>query len=541
MRTPALTLAAEFWRRHRLGLAGVIALVSVFAVSSAISPLAGQDASIHSMWFVMGLAYAIGVFAYGFDGKLESPESGFPARLFVLPVRTSVLVAGPMIQGVLVAALLWVGWSHLVLRPSGIEIPHWWTALLAAIVAVSQALVWLPFGVPFLRILVMIAVLTALIRAPVVLELVGGAGYTHPDSQARALTTFSLALVPFAYLLALVGVTRARRGDTSNWLPAPRSSSATDARPVARPFISASRAQLWYEWRARGRGFVITCALVVIALALLGALLERDPERQTNYGAVFLLMPILIAGFWGPVAGTAGAAARDRGGLSPFAATRPFGNATFVGIKLRSAVIATVGAWVVVFVLLALWWAYTGYPLDFRPAWDRAVERFGLARTAVGCVLLVIVPILLTCRSYVVGMCTGLTGRRWFMTAQLVVVGIVFIQVGYEWSMWQADPARRDRMLDLLPWVAAGVVLVKIGLSGLVIATLRRRDQLDRPTLARLMALWLVVALSLIALFTWLLPAEQAPAYAVALAVVLVLPLVRPLAAPLAFAWNRHR
>ena len=158
--TPALALATEFWRLHRLGLAGMAAFVVAFAAAGAISPLTSQVASSHSIWFVMGLAYVIGVFAYGFDGKLESPDSGFPARLFVLPVRTSVLVAGPMIQGVLVAALLWFGWDRLVLRPAGVEIPLWWTALLASIVAVSQALVWLPFGIPFLRILVMIVVLT---------------------------------------------------------------------------------------------------------------------------------------------------------------------------------------------------------------------------------------------------------------------------------------------------------------------------------------------------------------------------------------------
>ena len=278
-----------------------------------------------------------------------------------------------------------------------------------------------------------------------------------------------------------------------------------------------------------------------VALAILGALLERDPERQTNYGLVFLLMPIFLSGMWGPVAGTAGAAARDRGGLSPFAATRPFGNATFVGIKFRAAVIATAAAWVVVIGLLALWWTYTGHPLDLRPAWDRAVERFGLARTAVGCVLLVITPILLTCRTYVVGMCTGLTGRRWLMTAQLTLGSIVIIQAGYEWNQLNADSGRRERLLDILPYVAAGVVLIKFALIVWIIAILRRRDELDRPMLARLIALWLLTAASLIALLAWLLPADSAPIYALILTVLLVLPLARPLAAPLAFAWNRHR
>ena len=35
MHAPALTLAAEFWRRHRLGLAVVMAAIAAFAVASA--------------------------------------------------------------------------------------------------------------------------------------------------------------------------------------------------------------------------------------------------------------------------------------------------------------------------------------------------------------------------------------------------------------------------------------------------------------------------------------------------------------------------
>jgi hypothetical protein len=123
----------------------------------------------------------------------------------------------------------------------------------------------------------------------------------------------------------------------------------------------------------------------------------------------------------------------------------------------------------------------------------------------------------------------------------MVLLSIVAIQAGYEWTLLNADPVRRERFLDLLPWVAAGAVLVKFALAGWIIAILHRREELDRPILAGLMTLWLVAALSLIALFAWLLSTEQAPAYAIALAVVLILPLARPLAAPLALAWNRHR
>jgi hypothetical protein len=191
--------------------------------------------------------------------------------------------------------------------------------------------------------------------------------------------------------------------------------------------------------------------------------------------------------------------------------------------------------------MLAGWWTYTGRPPELRPAWDRAVERFGVARAAVGCALLVVAPVLLTWRTYVVGLCTGLTGRKWLVPAQTFLGFLVFLQGMYEWTMWNSDTARRDRILELLPWFAAALVVLKFGIAGCLMAAIRRRDLIDRPTLARLFAIWLLAAALLIALFVWLLPSDVTPAYTVALGVVVVLPLVRPLAAPLAFAWNRHR
>jgi hypothetical protein len=298
---------------------------------------------------------------------------------------------------------------------------------------------------------------------------------------------------------------------------------------------------LWYEWRARGRGFVLVVGLVLAALSVLGALLERNPERQTNYGGVFLLIPIMLAANWGPYAGTAGAAARDRGGLSPFAATRPFSNIRFVGTKFGAAGLATAAAWAVTLAAVSIWWTYTGRPPELRPAWDRAVEHLGTARAVAACILLAVLPILLTWRTYVVGMCTGLTGRSWLVPAQTILGFLLFVQVMYEWTMWNADPARRDRVLDLLPWIAAVLVVVKLALAGAIAAALLRRDLLDRPTLTRLIALWFLAVVGLTALLIWLVPADLTSISSHALGVILLVPLARPHAAPLAFAWNRHR
>src|SRR5687767_458404 len=113
MTAPATALAWELWWRHRWGLMGVAALVAGFALYGAAAEMTAKYAAISSIWFVIGLCYAIGVFAYGAGGRIEAAESNFPARLFVLPVRTGVLVGWPMLQGIAVAVGLWFGWDRL--------------------------------------------------------------------------------------------------------------------------------------------------------------------------------------------------------------------------------------------------------------------------------------------------------------------------------------------------------------------------------------------------------------------------------------------
>ena len=105
-----------------------------------LQPLHGY---LFSMVFVVALIYVAAVFTSGFDCKLEGRESGFSTRLFLLPVRTSVLVSWPMLQGVGVVTLLWMAWTTLVLERVGTDLAWWRRTLVpAAGVAALQALVW---------------------------------------------------------------------------------------------------------------------------------------------------------------------------------------------------------------------------------------------------------------------------------------------------------------------------------------------------------------------------------------------------------------
>ena len=540
MHSPAAALAWEFWGRHRLGLSAVAALVLGFAVVCAISPLSKDFAALYSMWLVLALSYVIGVFAYGFEGKLETPESGFPARLFLLPVRTWVLVGWPMVQGVVVAVLVWLAWDHLVLRPCGIETPSWWPVMLAAVVAASQALIWLPFGLPWVRLLLAIVVLTLLIRAPAVLALFGER-FNEPDTQSRALVMFGAAVLPVSFLLAWAGVSNARCGNNPDWLRTLRSARFPHvSQRFPRPFASAMAAQMWYEWRARGRKFVVTVACILAVLAVLGALLERDPKHQTNFGVMFLLVPMLLAPFWSSYAGTAGVTERS-GRLSAFTATRPLSDSAFVAAKFRAAAVAAVTAWVLVLVVFPAWLLYTGGYHDLGRVWDAVAAKLGAARAVGFFVLFAGGSLLMTWRMLVVGLWAGLTGRGWVPIAHSVVVGVLGLQLMSEWTLWNADPVRQERLRALLPWLAVGAVVLKVFVGWWAVAVLRGRGELETGALAKRVGAWVGIAAGLCALLLWIVPEGFVPRYGLVLGAVLAVPFTRLAVAPIVFAWNRHR
>jgi hypothetical protein len=533
-------LAREFWGRHRWGLPAVVALVAAFALVCAIAPLSENVASVNSMWLGMGLCYVIGVFAYGFEGRLESAESGFPARLFVLPVRTWVLVAGPMLQGMAAAVLLWLAWDRLVLRPSGVETPMWWAALLAAVVAVSQALVWVPFGVPWLRLPVAVAVLVVLVRIQLVLTL-AGVTFADPDSEGRLLTGFALALIPAAFLAAWAGVARARHGDTSDWsrviqrLRVPRTAAYRE-RP---PFASAFRSQVWYEWRSRGRGFVIAVAGTVAVILALAALTRWQVGWHLADNAIFLSVPFVIASFWGFHAGESGGSIRSPQ-LTAFAATRPMGAAAMVGAKFRAAGLASLAAWGLVLAVTLAWASWGDGWDELRRLWERLVAQFGEERAAGFCTAHAVGFVLLTWRMLVVPLWSGLTGRAWVGMAQAGLVMLIVFQGLYEMALWQ-DENHRERLLDVLRWGAVVLLAAKLAVAGLALWELHRRGELTGRAAAWVMLGWVALVAALFGLLAWVIPSDMIRPGWLAVAVALMVPLARLTVAPLALAWNRHR
>jgi hypothetical protein len=539
MRSPALALAWQLWGRHRRGLAVVMAILLVFAVLQRALPagaLEMEHAALCSMQFVFALLYVAAAFAYGFECQLEARESGFPARMFTLPVRTGVLVGWPMLQGAAAVALLWAAWVHFVLRPSGIETPLGMTALLAAaFVAVLQALLWSPFGLPWVRVLVAVLALPTLLLSPLFGPALGA-------TETGLLCLFA-ALIPAAFVVAFAGVARARRGENPQWqgLSGPLAGAARpDARP-RRPFPSPQRAQFWFEWRRHGLTFpvVVGCFLVLHLAMILWV--EQRPENRVRLGLNFLFFPTLLAPFLGCFLGRPGPSAGNPYPLSSFTATRPVSVATLVAAKVKVAALGTLAAWALVLAAASVWLRAAGIDERVPAWWNQLVQEQGAWKVWATVLLALVGLYLITWKLLVDSLFLGLAGRAWIFRGALVAYGLGPTLALTQAVRWMDRAEFGDSVWDALTGWAVGAVLLKLLAAGAVLQALVRRGLVEARMLAKLVGVWLLLAGGLFALAYAVVPAGAVPVSLIVCGVVLSLPLARLAAAPLALAWNRHR
>src|SRR3989442_9559759 len=107
-------------------------------------------------------------------------------------------------------AILWLAARLFAVWPSGIEIPLIWPALVAAaLLAWTQALTWMPYGLPGIRLILAVLCLAAL--DTVVLLAI------HFKAREPMMVAILAPQVPLAYLVARFAVARARRGDVPDW------------------------------------------------------------------------------------------------------------------------------------------------------------------------------------------------------------------------------------------------------------------------------------------------------------------------------------
>lgn len=541
-RSAASAIAWEFGARHRWGLtvilAYLIALTSyrIFGDAGAQISLDNTGAPEISEKFAFtvvvpltsSFVYLLAVFSYGLSGDLAARQSIFPHRLFTLPLSNSMLTAIPMLCGALTMMSLWLAAAVFGLRPGGVPAPLIWPALFAAAFLMwAQALMWLPYPLRGMRVIVAVLWMST-IDAVVLLAL-------HFRVSDLMMIAIMAPQIPLAYVVARHAVARSRRGDVPDWLTMWRSAAIRGytARSSGRlsDFPSARHAQVWFEWRQQG---LVLPALVAMLLPFeLAMLFLGDSSKLVFYTLLgVLLTPPVMAAF---------VTARNANKLTPFNATRPMTTAALMAAKLKAMAWSALGAWLLVLsaVPIALmlsdkWLVVSAWP-------GKLSNVIGEVRAILLAALVFGGLLLSTWKQLVKSMYVGLSGRDWLMKANGAWIVTVLVFIG-PLGTWIHDSRElRTALWDGIPLILAGLVLIKMAAACWIARRLVQSRLLSDRALIRAAGGWALVVLALHGVFLWFMSSPHIPPHVLTMLAILLIPLARVSAAPLALAGNRHR
>jgi hypothetical protein len=562
MRSPALAIVWEFRHRHRWGLTAIgcylLGLASIKLLLLELAPgvdlaayvglvekddvLAGpRFAAVVVVPLTAAVTYLIAAFSFGLAGDLAPRQSIYPARMFTLPVTSSALAGWPMLYGAVAMASLWLATAYLALWPAGVDIPLVWPAVFAAtFLAWTQVVTWMAYPVPGLRMIVAVLLL-------VVIGTVGIVAVELKPSESLMVAVFAPQL-PLAFLAARAAIGRARRGDVPggdvpDWRRAfARLGQASDALfRWRRPFSSPARAQVWYEWRQHGRSLPAWVGILLpFELALLFLAGKTSVFVLVTLLGVLLTPPVLAA-FVAATVRKPSPLGSDGYGMATFIATRPMTSAALIAAKLRVAIWSTIAAWLLVAIAVPVALGLSGtWPIVVDCA-RQVRDDIGTPRTVVIALLGLAALVAATWKRLVLSLYIGLSGRTWLVRTYvgLTLAILAAIIPLLEW-VGQSSDVRRV-LWNSLPWVAAGLVSIKMTSAAWIATHLHRTELLTEYTLLFGAATWVVAVLALYALLAWIMATPHFPHYFLVLASILAIPLTRLSAAPLALAWNRHR
>ena len=278
MRRPSAAIAWQLWSRDRWWITA--AVVYFLAISMAAHLMPQGSVWNAATWYLasplaVGLLGLLAVFSYGSGMDLATCESGFPTRMCTLPMSSRALAGWPMLYGVMTLAVVWPAVALLIIRPRGVEVPLCWPAVAAAgFLAWFQVICWSGFGFPWLRLVVSVAVL-----GPYVILAVLGARYGVSEGVLAVLFAVQL---PVAYGLAVVGVSRARRGDVPDWRGLVRWAGVAASSGPRRRFASAHEAQTWFEWRLSGHILPAQMCLMLLFFSVFVVIVRLVAEGSSR-------------------------------------------------------------------------------------------------------------------------------------------------------------------------------------------------------------------------------------------------------------------
>lgn len=549
LRGPWAGSAYYFLKRACWSVRLILLLSVVCVVCKTIWPhaewLAGVGVLVMSTYMFCG-AQLVGVFTYG-GGDLGAVESGFPRHVMILPASTRALALMPMVFGSAAMSVLWLMLAKIVVDPMlittpGIHAPLWPALLLAAEVAWLQAVLWTPFWIPFVRVLVSLALLGGLATFGILARF-------HNVPVAAVAGSYLVAIVA-AYPVAVAGLSCARRGDGARapWLNSnARPASAARTRG---PFPSPMAAQVWLEVRRNILLVPFVSAAVPLALMVVTTIFgvsktsfAAGPHQVQPILMVIafsIAAPVFAAGLHGPMLGKSDAWAKAIV-ISPFIAARPLASGQLVRAKFLAAGVATVIAWGLVIAILGLWMLM---PNTLGPgrSMARAVGEHLNWTNGLGAVVGLGWLLLVTWKQMAQSLFVCLYGRKWFSNILTIGGGSILSALCVLAVFSLNNPVLRQT----LPGTAKVFVVISVGCKvvagAALIVACRRRNLLTVAQIAGIVYFWLVLVALYFLLLFFLLPDSMKPGLGLIICIAAMLPPgARVLAALPAQDANRHR
>jgi len=556
MHTPAVALAWELWRRHRLRLIAVIGLVLGFALiypivcaSVGFNP-AGQDPldgivkiiglqqrqggptaiAVFEIFFfifllsgpwlamILSLLFVAWIFTFvELDPKTRALT--FPGRLFTLPISTSFLSWSLMLSGIASIIVLHGCWTYFVRLPH-VEVFETYRSCLGwvTMLALAQGIVWALDGWPNARMMLVVAVLFCFLFAPAQHQIFQSPWVLPP-------------LLVLGIALARIGLQKMRHGQWQGWAaPMVLVARRTEAekRSPGR-FASPAQAQLWFEWRRFSRPMCLYAAGLIfapVAILLCMRVVFGRPLQQHDLAAFVCYLigvPIFVHFIFG---------------ISPFKTdlsflmNRPLTSGEFMMQRLKVSAISAVVSWGFVLAALCIMPLIGNF---FGVVRSASVPLMGWGVIATGLIFL-------TWRFIPVSLGFVSSGNRriaeipsWIFLA--VSLGGIFQTV------LMHDEAVWNSLCRLLPYLLTGLVALKLLLAVVTFHLSLKRRLLSRSALAGYLLVWFLIVAVLLALLEVMAsirPLERGAFFPLAMGIVLLVPLARIGFCPIALSWNRH-
>ncbi|EEF60132.1 hypothetical protein [Pedosphaera parvula] len=541
MHVPVVALTWEIWRRSQRSVwvvAGLIALCSLCGVffPNRAQLSAGLEA-LYLFLMVCSFFFLFGIFHFA-ESNTRNNWHGFPYRLFTLPVATWVLVALPMVLGVISVELLYMAWAKLVFAPMGRIINLWPAVILGTGMVCYQALVWSLAGFRITRIVVLALagiVLMNFAMVPLFPELTRW----EPAKAFRVLSLVMAGVAGVAFGGSWFSVETQRRGGGRGrgWLKA-RLRHLVDALPRRRKgFASAAGAQFWFEWRRAGLLLPVCTGSVLLVIFGPVSWFTRNSEETTlwTFGWAVAL-PIILALVIGK-----GFAKPDfwSGDISlpAFLAVRPLATGEMVVTKMKVAALSVAITWPMVIGFLALWlplWANTS---SLKELWDALMILRSPVGTLAILLLLLVLAMVLTWRGMVGSLWAGLSGNMCLLVGDTCLNAIAIALAAWRIVSW-LNHFEWSKVEAYVWWIGSAfalAALLKIWIAAF------SWNKIGPRRIWNYVLIWTTGTFCFVVLGLLVCPDIFWLKHLFILAALLPIPLARLGLAPLSLARNRHR